>query len=160
MTGIPGAENRWATYMWSDLENYRQRYPQSDATVIISRTEEEARALVPLWEKAWKIKPWPEEGLIRSSVRCPFKGGVIALNDYQPNHFSEKDARILERFAEAFSLGYTRYLDFLSLERRNRELQIDRSVGKIQNAVQSMKSSSDSRAGHDIAGARARGARP
>ncbi len=61
----------------------------------------------------------------------------------RPNHFSEKDARILERFAEAFSLGYTRYLDFLSLERRNRELQIDRSVGKIQNAVQSMKSSSD-----------------
>ncbi len=97
----------------------------------------------PFGKRSGRSDPWPKEGLVRSSLRCPFEGGAVGLSDTRPDHFSEKDARILERFAEAISLGYTRHLDFLSIERRNRELQIDRSVGKIQNAVQGMNSSSD-----------------
>ncbi len=143
ITGIPGAEDLWVVCQSMDLENYLARYPKSDETLVISRSEDEARKLVPLWEKAWNVSSWPEEALILSSVRCPFKGGAIALNHKHPDHYSEKDARILERFAEAFSLGYTRHLDFLRLEQRNRELQIGRAVGRVQNAVAEMKSSAD-----------------
>jgi signal transduction histidine kinase len=140
---IPEAEDRFVGYVSTDPEEYNRRYPNADETVIISRTEEDMKAIIPQWEKVWKVSPWPKEGWMRSSVRSPFKGGAIALNDTRPEHFSERDARILERFAEAFSLGYARHLDFLRLERRNRELQIERAVAKIQAAVQAMKSSSD-----------------
>ena len=143
ITGIPGAEDLWVVCKSMDLENYLARYPKSDETLVISRSEDEARKLVPLWEKAWNVSSWPEEVLILSSVRCPFKGGAIGLNHKLPNHYSEKDARILERFAEAFSLGYTRHLDFIRLEQRNRELQIGRAVGRVQNSVAEMKSSAD-----------------
>jgi hypothetical protein len=71
--------------------------------------------------------------MLRSILRTPFSGGTIALSDPGPDHFSERDARILERFAEAFSLGYARYLDFRNLERRNRELEIERAVERYKS---------------------------
>ncbi len=50
---------------------------------------------------------------------------------------------ILERFAEAFSLGYARHLDFRRLEKRNRELQVGESVARVGSAVAAMTSSAD-----------------
>ena len=68
ITGIPGAEDLWVVCQSMDLENYLARYPKSDETLVISRSEDEARKLVPLWEKAWNVSSWPEEVLIRP--RC------------------------------------------------------------------------------------------
>ena len=77
---------------------------------------------MPELAKSWKTESWPEEAWPRSTLRVPFAGGTIALTDSRPNHFGEREARILERFAEAFTLGYTRYLDFRQLEEQNRAL--------------------------------------
>lgn len=140
---IPEGEGRFVGYLSTEAETYYQRYPRADKTVLISRTEEELETIVPQWERIWQASPWPEEGYFRSSLRAPFQGGIIALNDCREGHFSQEDARILERFAEAFSLGYARYLDFRSLEKRNRELQIGRAVARIQTVVQAMNSSAD-----------------
>jgi signal transduction histidine kinase len=95
------------------------------------------------YERSWKVEHWREDMMLRSIMRTPFSGGTIALSDPGPNHFSERDARILERFAEAFSLGYTRYIDFRDLERRNRELEIEHAVERVQIAVQNMNNSAD-----------------
>lgn len=140
---IPDGEGRFVGYLCTDAETYYGRYPRAEETVVISRSDQELEAMVPKWEKIWRADPWPEEGYFRSSLRAPFQGGVIALNDARAGHFSQEDAWILERFAEAFSLGYARYLDFRRLESRNRELQIGRAVAQIQTAVQAMNSSAD-----------------
>ena len=50
---------------------------------------------------------------------------------------------MVERLGEAFSFGYARYLDFRSLEQRNRALQIGRAVANVQSAVAAMTSSAD-----------------
>jgi signal transduction histidine kinase len=140
---IPGAEGLFVGYVSTDPDTYYRRYRKDEKTVIISRTDEDLKAIIPQWEKVWKVSPWPELAYIRSSVRSPFKGGAIALNDTRTQHFTQEDARILERFADAFSLGYARYLDFRNLETRNRELQVSEAVGRVQNAVAAMKSSAD-----------------
>ena len=143
ISDIPDGAGRFVSYVSTNPESYYRRYPKGDETVLISRTEEELESIVPQWEKIWRISPWPKLGYIRSSVRSPFKGGAIALNDTRAGHFSRDDARVLERFAEAFSLGYARHLDFRNLEKRNRELQVGEAVGRVQNAVTAMKSSAD-----------------
>jgi signal transduction histidine kinase len=140
---IPGGEGELVGYVSTDLSTYYGRYPKAEETVIISRTDEDLEAIVPQWEKVWKVRPWPKEGYLRSSIRSPFKGGAIGLNDTRAGHFSAEDAQVVERFAEALSLGYARYLDFRRLEKRNRELQIGQAVGRVQNAVAAMKSSAD-----------------
>ncbi|MFH1842487.1 MAG: HAMP domain-containing sensor histidine kinase, partial [bacterium] len=52
-----------------------------------------------------------------------FPGGYISLTHSTIDRYSEDDARILERFAAAFSLGYARHLDFRRLEQQNRALE-------------------------------------
>ena len=52
-------------------------------------------------------------------------------------------ARVLERFAEAFSLGYARHLDFRRLEEQRRNAEIERALASVQAFVQGMKSSTD-----------------
>ena len=68
---------------------------------------------------------------------------MIAVNHSEADHFTQADADVVDRFAKAFSLGYARYLDFRQLEAQNRELEIERALGSVQNAVQAMKSSAD-----------------
>jgi len=143
ISNIPGGEGRLVGYVSTDLNTHYRRYPTAEKTVIISRTEEDLKAIIPQWEKVWKVSPWPKEGYLRSSVRSPFKYGSIGLNDTRAWHFSEEDAQVVERFAEALSLGYARYLDFRNLERRNRELQVGDAVGRVQNAVTAMRASAD-----------------
>jgi signal transduction histidine kinase len=143
ISDIPGGAGRLVGYVSTDLNTYYRRYPRAEQTVIISRTDEDLRAIVPQWEKVWKVSPWPKEAYFRSSVRSPFKYGSIGLNDTRAGHFSEEDAQVVERFAEALSLGYARHLDFRNLERRNRELQVGEAVGRVQNAVAAMKTSAD-----------------
>ena len=110
-------------------------------TVIKSRTDEELEQATRGLAQAWKISFGNTRIHARSIIRTPFSGGTIALSDSRPDHFVERDARILERFAEAISHSYTRYQDFQRLEQRNRELEIERGIERIQNAVQAMQQS-------------------
>ena len=48
---------------------------------------------------------------------------MIVLNHWKADQFNESDAQIVDRFAEAFSLGYARHLDFRRLEEQNRVLE-------------------------------------
>jgi signal transduction histidine kinase len=143
VSDIPGAQDRVAAVVTIDYEEFLSRHPKDEGTTIESRTEEETRALSHRWEDLYNIRPWPEEWMARSTLRCPFPGGSIALTHTSPHHFTESEARVLERFAEAFSFGYARFLDFRRLERRNRALQIGRAVARVQSAVAAMTSSAD-----------------
>jgi signal transduction histidine kinase len=122
IAGIPDAEDQVVSYLSAPLDSYHGRIQQIDRTTIISRTEEELRDVVAELGKQWKISPVPEFLCMFSVVRAPFSGGTIALQSRCRDHFSEREARILERLAEAVSLGYTRYLDFRRLEEQNRAL--------------------------------------
>ena len=143
LSGIPGAEDEIVNYMSAPLDSYHGRLQELKQTAIVSRTDAEFQELLPEYQRRWKIADWPREIWLRSILRSPFAGGTIALNDHRPNHFSRRDAEILERFADAVSLGYTRYLDFRNLEQRNRELEIERAVERVQLEVQAMKTSAD-----------------
>ncbi len=116
-------------------------------------------ALVKHLEKHY-WNPLPEAWRVRSSLRCPFPGGAVVLSHTPPDFFSEREAKILEQFAEAFSHGYTRFLDFRRLERRNRALQIGRAVANVQSAVSAMTSSADIVRVILLLARGARGARP
>jgi signal transduction histidine kinase len=120
---IEGAEGRLVTYVATTPEDYFSRHPRVKVTTIQSRSDEELARVVPQWEKLYRLEEWPEEFHFRSGIRAPFAGGVIVLNHYKRDHFGEREARIVERFAEAFSLGYARHLDFLRLEEQNRVLE-------------------------------------
>lgn len=141
ITGVQ-KDGDWVAYVSQPLDSYHGNLQQVDQTVIQSRTEEEskksAQALSRVWKTDFEATTTP-----RSVLRVPFSAGTIAMTDTRPDRFTEQDARILERFAEAFSHGYTRYLDFRNLEERNRELEIERGLERIQNAVQAMTQSAD-----------------
>ncbi len=123
IAGIPDAEGQVVAYLSAPLDSYHGRIQQIDRTTIISRTDDELREVLVEYQKAWKVSVMPEFFHMLSVMRAPFPGGTIALQSQHRHHFSEREARILERFAEAFSLGYTRYLDFRRLEEQNRALE-------------------------------------
>ena len=123
LTDIPGAGEATVQYTSGPLDSYHGRAQEIDKTIILSRTEEEAESVVPQLMKQWKLRVYPSEFWPRSVLRTPFPGGTIALSDGRRDLYSEDDARILERFAEAFSLGYARHLDFRRLEQQNRALE-------------------------------------
>ncbi|MDP6547290.1 MAG: histidine kinase dimerization/phospho-acceptor domain-containing protein, partial [Phycisphaerae bacterium] len=92
------------------------RQQEFSDTIIQHRSDEELQTMYGemehRWQKIWedpKVKP-------RSVLRTPFFAGSLALTDNRPGHFTEEDAHILERFAEAFSHG------FRLLEEQNRAL--------------------------------------
>ena len=129
--------------MSAPLDSYHGHLQQIEETTITSRSEAEARAAKREYLRRWKLESWSDSLLLRSILRTPFSGGTISLTHSPPDHFSRREALILERFAEAFSLGYARYQDFRSMDRRNRELEVERAVGRVQITVQNMKSSAD-----------------
>ena len=123
ISGIPGSQIEYASYLSRPLDSYHGRLQQTKETIRISRSDAELHDACQEYKRRWKVDNWPEELMLRSILRTPFSGGTIALSDPGANPFNERDARILERFAEAFSLGYTRYLDFRRLEEQNRALE-------------------------------------
>ena len=145
ISGVPEAQDRIVARTTLPYEVYYERHTKLEKTTIVSRSEEEIARVIKSWEKTWKVSPWPKEFYIRSSVRAPFRGGVIAVNHHQADYFTDAHADILDRFAKAFSIGYARYLDFRRLEAQNRELEklgldfhactislIDDAEGKVQ----------------------------
>ena len=123
VSGIPGSEKRRFQYTSAPLDAYHGRIQDIAETAISSRTEEEVDALIPEYCRRWQVSVFPRELCPRSVVRSPFSGGTIALSHRLAGLYSEADGRILERFADAFSLGYARYLDFQRLDQANKALE-------------------------------------
>ena len=71
----------------------------------------------------FRFSPLPKEWWVRSSLRCPFLGGAVVLSHTPADFYTEREAEILEQFAEAFSLGYARFQDFRRLEQQNKLLE-------------------------------------
>ena len=122
ITGIPGSGVHAASYLSTSLDSYYGRQQSIDRTTSVSRTDEEMVRVIAEYKRYWKLEEWPKELWLRSVLRTPFSGGTIALSDTHPDHFGEREAHILERFADAISLGYARYLDFRQLEEQNKAL--------------------------------------
>jgi PAS domain S-box-containing protein len=60
---------------------------------------------------------------LRSVIDVPFAYGTLALSSVEPNAYSERDIEVLLELARLMERGFQRAGDFLSLERRNRELE-------------------------------------
>ena len=145
VTGVPEAGKKIVARVSVPFDVYYERQMRVDETTIVSRSGEELEKFTRSLARTWKMRmPMGREQLsLRSSIRAPFEGGVISVSHTRADAFDELDAEILTRFAKAFSLGYARYQDFRRLEEQNRELEIERAVEAVQNAVQAMKSSAD-----------------
>ena len=136
------AQKDWLGYISQPLDSYHGRFQELKKTAIVARTEAELQAVMDTLNTIWQVS-FNDRVAHRSGLRVPFSAGTIAIWDNRPDHFTEQDARILERFVEAFSYGYIRYENFRELEQQNRELEIERGLERIQNAVQSMNKSAD-----------------
>jgi len=145
--GIPGMEERVFQYTNAPLDAYHGRIQEIEKTVISSRTEEEVDDLIPEYAKRWQLTTFPRELCPRAVLRSPFAGGTIALAHRLPRRYSEPDARILERFADAFSLGYARYLDFQRLDHANQALE---AANELIREETRRKSDYLSRMSHDL----------
>ncbi len=120
---IPGSQINIANYMSASLDSYYGQLHHIEGTTAFSRSVEEAKKYSEIYKRHWRAPNWPDDLMLRSGMRTPFAGGTIGLSSTHPDYFSEREAHILERFAEAFTLGYTRYLDFRRLEEQNRALE-------------------------------------
>ncbi len=109
---------------------------------VVRRNDEEAEIVKQRLAHRWGAHARTDK-VPRSVIRVPFSQGSVAVGHMDRWTYTGRDVELAAAFAEALSLGFTRYLDFQRLERQNRELQIERAVGKVQSAVQAMKSSSD-----------------
>ncbi len=124
LTDVPEAEGRYVTVTTLDFEDYCHRHPRTKETTIVSRTDEELEELVSHYEKNYfNLQPMPREWWVRSSLRCPFPGGSVVLSHVPADYYSEREAKVLEQFAEAFALGYARFQDFRRLEQQNKLLE-------------------------------------
>ena len=65
------------------------------------------------------------------------------LGDWEPGQPTEQDLRLLERFADAVSFGYGRYLELVAAEERARQLILDRAVERVRAEAAAMRESTD-----------------
>ena len=122
-TGVPGGESWIVNCVSAPLDSYHGRIQEIAETTIFARSDEEMQRLIPEYKQRWGLAEFPEWLCPYSVLRTPFSGGTIALTSPKRNHFTPSEGRILERFAQAFSLGFARYLDFRRLEEQNRALK-------------------------------------
>jgi signal transduction histidine kinase len=87
--------------------------------------------------EVWDLKELPKDYEARDRMRVPFAYGGIRLISSDDEGFPEEALGVLEQFAGAVSLGFTRFFDFRQLEERNRALA--EANEQIQAATQ-MKS--------------------
>ena len=109
---------------------------------LVHRNEVEVQQVLGRFRRNW-APDYPLEKVPRSAIRVPFSHGSIAIAHLEPGRFTQRDVDLVAAYAAAISLGFTRFHDFQRLERHNRELEIERAVGRVQIAVQNMKTSAD-----------------
>ena len=110
---------------------------------IERRSEEDARKLLKRWSHRWATSELDLDRVPRSAIRVPFSHGSIVVAHRYIDAFSQRDVNLVTAFAEAMSLGFSRFSDFRRLEQQNRALDIERAVANVQSAVQGMAGSAD-----------------
>lgn len=66
----------------------------------------------------------------QSWITVPFSHGRISVHSFEPEQFLQQDRQLIEIFADAVSLAYTRLLDFRHLEAQHTEIQL--AYGKLK----------------------------
>ncbi|MBI2502097.1 MAG: HAMP domain-containing histidine kinase [Candidatus Latescibacteria bacterium] len=89
---------------------------------IVRRTEEEAQRMLERYRQRW-TPLWTVEHIARTVIRVPFSHGSVAVTAMEPGQYNQKDVDLVASFADALSLGFTRFLDFQRLEQQNRALE-------------------------------------
>lgn len=90
---------------------------------IVRRSEEDARQVLGRYRQCW-TPSWTLEQIPRTVIRVPFSYGSIALTHAEVGRYTQKDVDLVAAFAEALSLGFSRFLDFQRLEQQNRALEV------------------------------------
>ena len=125
-----------------DIEFARQRsyaLPDQGAT-LWTAPETFPEDLEALWGE--RQSNWDQTvGL--SGITVPFAYGGIFAMAQEGVRFTEAEVEIVERFADAVSLGYTRHLDFRHLEEQNRNLEIEQALERVRTQVAGMEGSGD-----------------
>jgi len=80
-------------------------------------------------------------GYARSIALCKYTG--IAIVNYLPKPFSEKEDDTLKRFSKVFEQAYTRFLDLKKAEAQAREAQIEASLERVRSKAMAMHNSVD-----------------
>ena len=88
---------------------------------------------VPFWERC--------RG--RSYITVPFAYGGIFVMAEEGVQFQQTDLELVEQFADAVSLGYTRFLDLQAAEERSLQLRRERAVERVRSEALSMRSGDD-----------------
>ncbi|MDG1277819.1 MAG: ATP-binding protein [Algoriphagus sp.] len=80
-------------------------------------------------------------GLTRSIIF--FKDTSVGIGRYNTIPFSDEEDELLKRFANAFNLAYTRFLDLQKAEAQAREAQIEVALERVRSASMAMHRSDD-----------------
>ena len=107
-------------------------------------TEERVKPYQDLeWRDYLEQIPTPPNYVDKWVVDIPFSHGTLALNRSGPEPFSDEDLRLMQRFAEVFSLGYVRYLDIREAEEQTRRANRERAAERVRGEAMTMRSSDD-----------------
>ena len=87
----------------------------------------------------------PDVTVGESGMRLPFAYGGIWAFAQEDADFEEADLETAGLFADAVSLGYTRYLDLKSAEDRAHRQAIDAAAERVRAAAMAMQSEADMR---------------
>ena len=97
-------------------------------------------ALKQLWEIDF---PGAETFIGLHGMNIPFSHGGIFVLANPEEMYEQSDLRLVEQFADAVSLGYTRYLDLQAAEERNRQLIIERAAESVRAEAMAMRQADD-----------------
>jgi signal transduction histidine kinase/ferredoxin len=91
--------------------------------VSIWSPEEERTAYLTFLRQCWGGPLSPAAPGPQSWITVPFSHGRISVHSFDTDHFLPQDQHLIEIFADAVSLAYTRFLDFRHLGTQHAELQ-------------------------------------
>jgi signal transduction histidine kinase len=80
---------------------------------------------------------------VLETVEVPFTHGFMVAARGDGGSFTPYELEIIGRFADLFSVGYARFLDFQRLERQNHLLRLTAAVHRVQHEVVRMEQSHD-----------------
>ncbi|MBT4496651.1 MAG: SpoIIE family protein phosphatase, partial [Gemmatimonadetes bacterium] len=76
-------------------------------------------------------------------LNVPFSHGGIWCAAPEGERYDQDDLQLVAQFAEAVSLGYTRFLDLQAAEERNRQLVIERAAESVRAEAMAMRQTDD-----------------
>jgi signal transduction histidine kinase/ferredoxin len=106
------------------LDTREQNMVLNESQVVsIWSTDEERVDYLTFIHRCWGDPVSQTPSTPRSWINVPFSHGRISVHSFDPDRFLPQDMQLIEIFADAVSLAYTRFLDFRHLEAQNAELQ-------------------------------------